>query len=430
MDSGCWGPLRSCAPPITVPAWACMLSGRDPGELGLYGFRKRSAGSYSLTLASSEDAAEPLIWQTLGAAGKRVCVLFVPPSYPPTAVNGQLVSCFLTPDAEHAHTYPPELASELSERFDAYEPDVEEYRTDDLPGLRAALYRQSRQRFSIAEHLLSSRAPDFTALVDIGLDRFHHAFWSHIDPDDPRHDPNGLYAGEGLAYYAFLDAQVGRLLAAAGGNTTVLVVSDHGAQPLLGAICINEWLIDRGYLVLREHPQRVTPLAQLSVDWSRTRAYAEGGYYARVCLNVRGREPRGIVEPSEVPQLRATLAAELAALRGPRGEPLSQRVLVPEQIYRRTRGLPPELMVFFDDLRYRALGSVGHGSVHSRDNDSGPDGCNHAWDGVFVLSGPGVSARGHQDGLSIYDVSATLRGLFGLSNEGLLGRDRSGSALG
>ena len=48
MDRGSWGPLRSTIPPITVPAWTCMVSGRDPGELGLYGFRNRVAGSYDL----------------------------------------------------------------------------------------------------------------------------------------------------------------------------------------------------------------------------------------------------------------------------------------------------------------------------------------------------------------------------------------------
>lgn len=427
MARGCYGPLRTCAPPITVPAWACMLSGRDPGELGLYGFRKRRAGSYALEMANSSDPAEPMIWDTLGAAGRRVCVLFVPPSYPPRSVNGELVSCFLTPDAEHPHTFPSALAGELTERFGAYEPDVEEYRTDDLPGLRSALYRQSAQRFAIAEHLLRSRKPDFTALVDIGLDRFHHAFWPHIDPDDPRHDPAGPYADEGRAYYAFLDAQVGRLLAAAGSDTHVLVVSDHGAQPLLGAICVNEWLIERGYLVLHERPEQITPLAQLRVDWSRTRAYAEGGYYARVNLNVRGREPQGVVAAEDVPQLLARLTRELGELPGPRGEALQHRVLAPERTYRATRGAPPDLMVFFDDLRYRALGSVGHGSIYSRDNDTGPDGCNHAWDGIFILAGPNVQARGPLSDLQIYDVAATIRGLFGLPHADLLGRDRSGS---
>ena len=427
MQAGTWGPLRSTEPPITVPAWASMLSGRDPGELGLYGFRQRVRGSYEMRLASSEDLQTPMVWDTLGAAGRRVCVLFVPPSYPPRSVHGEAVSCFLTPDAAHPHTHPHEVAAELAARFGAYEPDVDEYRTEDLAALRDAVYRQSTQRFGIAEYLLRSRQPDFLALVDIGLDRFHHAFWTHLDADDPRHDPHGPYAGDGLAYYQHLDRCVGRLIAAAPSDTSVMLVSDHGARPLLGGICINEWLIERGYLVLRNKPSRVTPFSKLEVDWGRTRAWGEGGYHARVCLNVIGREPEGCVAPADVVQVRSKLARELAEIPGPRGEQLSHRVVMPELAYRETRGLPPELLVFFDDLNYRAIGSVGHGSIYSRTNDTGPDACNHDWNGVFVFAGPGVPARGAVSGLKIYDVAQTILGSFGLSNPALLGRDWSGA---
>ena len=45
-ESGCWGTLRSCDPPITVPAWMVMMSSKDPGTLGYYGFRNRADHSY------------------------------------------------------------------------------------------------------------------------------------------------------------------------------------------------------------------------------------------------------------------------------------------------------------------------------------------------------------------------------------------------
>jgi predicted AlkP superfamily phosphohydrolase/phosphomutase len=352
-------------------------------------------------------------------------VLFVPPSYPPRAVHGQLVSCFLTPDAASPHTHPPSLAAELRTRFGAYRPDVEDYRSDELPRLLTEIYALSQQRFDIAEHLLRSRRPDFTALVDIGPDRFHHAFWSHIDPSDPKHVPGNPYAHEGSRYYAFLDQQIGRLLRAAGDDCAVLVVSDHGARALRGAICVNEWLIDRGYLVLRRYPERITPFAQLEIDWSRTRAWGEGGYYARIALNVLGREADGCVPPDAVEALRLELARGLAELPGPAGERLAHRVLTPQTAYRRVEGLAPDLMVFFDDLGYRSLGSVGHRSIYSAQNDTGADACNHDWDGIFVLSGPGVSARGLQTGLENCDVAATILSLMNAPAAELRGRDRS-----
>jgi predicted AlkP superfamily phosphohydrolase/phosphomutase len=425
MRSGCFGPLRSTFPPITVPAWASMLSGWDPGELGLYGFRNRVPGSHELRLASSEDLSRPMLWDRAGAHGKKVSLLFVPPSYPPRPVNGELVSCFLTPDADCPHTYPAELAQELRERFGPYLPDVEDYRSGELQRLLADIFALSAQRFAIAEHVLRTRRSDFTALVDIGPDRFHHAFWSHIDPDDPRHEPGNPYAREGERYYAFLDEQIGRLLAAAGEDSNVLVVSDHGARPLRGGICINEWLIERGYLVLQRYPDRPTPFSELAIDWRRTRAWGEGGYYARIALNLRGRDPEGCVDPNEAAALSEELKRELLRLPGPDGEALAHRVVRPAEVYRELRGSPPDLMVFFDDLGYRALGSVGSRGCYSPVNDTGADGCNHAWDGIFVAAGPDIAARGALSAIACEDVAATLYHLLDVPAPHDHGRDRS-----
>jgi predicted AlkP superfamily phosphohydrolase/phosphomutase len=425
MATGTFGALRSSLPPITLPAWACMLSGRDPGELGLYGFRKRVAGSYGLQLASSHDLQQPMVWHRLGEYGAHVCVLFVPPSYPPPAVHGELVSCFLTPDADSPHTHPPELAAELYARFGRYRPDVDDYRSDQLERLLEEIYALSAQRFAIAEHMLTTRRPDFSALVDIGPDRFHHAFWSHIDPQDPRHVPGNRYADEGERYYAFLDGQIGRLLTAAGEDCNVLVVSDHGARPLRGAICINEWLIAQGMLVLRRYPERSTPFSELDVDWNRTRAWGEGGYYARISFNLRGREPQGCVAAEQADALAQQLSAALAALPGPHGERLAHRIVTPGAVYRQTQGLPPDLMVFFDDLGYRSIGSVGQRSFYSDHNDSGADACNHDWDGIFVVSGPGVRTRGALSGLRGADVAKTIMGLMGVPAADMDGLDRS-----
>jgi len=427
MATGCYGPLRSTTPPITVPAWAGMLSGYDPGELGLYGFRNRTRGSYELQLVSSHDVHCPMIWDRLRDE-QRACVLFVPPSFPPRPVRGDLVSCFLTPDADSVHTFPRALGDELRARFGPYQPDVDEYRTDDLGRLLPQLYAGTAQRFAIAEHLLHTRRPDLAVMVEIGPDRFHHAFWAHIDPGDPRHVAGNPYANAGREYYRFLDENLGRLIRAAGPDTAILVVSDHGVRPLLGCIHVNQWLIDRGYLVLERYPTEPTPFSRLEVDWSRTRAFGEGGYYARINVNARGREPHGIVPASEVEALCAELSSELARLPGPSGEPLAHRIVTPATCYRQTRGLPPDLMVFFDDLGYRSSGAVGGGALYSAQNDTGPDACNHDWDGIFVLSGPSIARQGPLPSIQNHDVAVTVLGLLGISAQGLAGVDRRGHA--
>ena len=102
------------------------------------------------------------------------------------------------------------------------------------------------------------------------------------------------------------------------------------------------------------------------------------------------------------------------------------RVRAPDRYYREARGFPPDLMVYLDDLRLRAIGSIGHRRLLVADNDTGPDTCNHAWDGIFVMSGGPMPARGFVEGAEIYDITPTILGAFGIPRPPhLLGRDWS-----
>lgn len=428
------GPLRSCVPPITLPAWSAMFSGRDPGELGVYGFQRPVPGSYDKTLCGPADLQAPRVWHLAAAAGKRVAVLFVPPSYPPEALPGGVqVSGFLTPDATSPFAQPPALCQELTERFGKLRIDVEDFRTDDPGPVLDEITKLTSQNFAIARHIWRSRRPDFMAMVDIGPDRFHHALFGHVEPRHPSYRADGPFAEAGKQYYAHLDRQLGTLLEEAerDGDTTVMVVSDHGARPLLGGICLNEWLIERGDLTLQRTPDRVMPLAKAGVDWSRTRVYAEGGYCGRLRVNLRGRDPEGIVLPEQVPQLLDELTAALSDLRDPAGHKLEHRI-VRASAYRAQRGAPPDLQVFLGDLDYRAIASVGHGRLHLPGNDRGPDGCNHDWNGIFVLAGPNITPDPQPlVGCELYDVARTSLSLLGIdAPSDLLGQDRSRSASG
>ncbi len=426
-EEGTWGTLRSSEPPITVPAWTCMLSGRDPGELGLYGFRSRVPGETGLRLANGGDVRVKRVWDWLGEQGLRVAPLFVPLTSPPPPVRGHSVSGFLWPGDQSPWCFPRALEDELEARFGRYQQDVEDFRSDDLSRIFEAIQRMTDQHFDIAEHVWSRKQPDFMMMVEIGVDRFHHAFWHHIDPTHPRHpnDPRWLHAGR--EYYAQLDSRIGALRRMAGEEVAVIVVSDHGARAMIGGFCINQWLIREGYLALRKEPEGVTPLTHDRIDWTKTRAWAEGGYYARVFLNVAGREPRGIVAPEEASELTETLAAELGALTDQDGAAVQARVSIPHQTYRQARGFPPDLMVYFDDLALRAIGSVGHRAVRVEENDTGPDSCNHDWDGIFVMGGADLPKRGRVEGAEIYDVTPTILSAFGIERPpGILGRDWAG----
>jgi predicted AlkP superfamily phosphohydrolase/phosphomutase len=125
-------------------------------------------------------------------------------------------------------------------------------------------------------------------------------------------------------------------------------------------------------------------------------------------MNVKGREPDGVIDPGDYETVRTELAERLAATTDPDGKPLGTRVFRPEEIYAKVEGIAPDLIVHFGDLAWRAVGGVGYETVHVQENDTGPDDCNHAQFGAFVLAGPGVPEVGEQTGAHLLDVAPTL----------------------
>ncbi|HZT43924.1 MAG TPA: alkaline phosphatase family protein [Chthonomonadaceae bacterium] len=386
MERGVYGPLESTVPPITVPAWICMMTGKDPGTLGIYGFRNRRDRSYEgLAFASSKLVREPALWDVLAEHGKQSIVLGVPLTYPPRPISGLLVSDFLAPDTNSDYTYPSELKEEIRQVVGEYLLDTREFRTEDKARLLADIYTMTERRFALARHLLTTKPWDFFIMVEMGPDRIHHAFWKYMDPKHRRYVAGNPFENAIRDYYIALDRQIGDLLDLLEPDTRVLVVSDHGAKRMDGGLCFNEWLIREGYLTLKQRPEGFAPFSPDMVDWSRTRAWGDGGYYGRLYLNVRGREPQGVVAPEEVEALKAELIAKLEALEDDEGRPLGTKVFRPERLYAAVRNIPPDLIVYFGDLHWRSVGSVGHPSIWTHENDIGPDDANHAQLGLFLM---------------------------------------------
>lgn len=412
MEAGTYGTLESIIPCITVPAWASMMSSKDPGQLGIYGFHNRIDTSYSrMAIANSTSVREPQVWDYLSQAGRSVALIGVPPGYPPRPVNGIAVGCFLTPSTERAerpYTYPASVAGELEKLVGTYLVDVANFRTDDKDALLRQIYEMTEKRFTVIKSFLQTKPWDFFMSVEIGVDRIHHGMWKYQDPLHPKHVPGNPYRDAIREYYRYVDRQIGEVLELVDDQTVIWVVSDHGAKRMEGGICINEWLVREGYLVLKDHPTRLTPLEKCEVDWTKTRAWGGGGYYGRVFLNMAAREPSGIVPQGAYEELREELAAKLRAFPGPAGEPLETTAYRPQRIYREVRGVPPDLIVYFGDLYWRAVGSLGVGDVYSFENDTGPDDANHAQYGLFICYDPQLRGRGQVEGARIGDIAPTL----------------------
>jgi predicted AlkP superfamily phosphohydrolase/phosphomutase len=416
MDEGVWGRLESVIPPITVPAWMCMCTSQDPGSLGVYGFRNRTDYSYGgLGIAHSGSITAPAIWDHLATAGKKSIIVGVPPNYPPRKINGISIGCFLTPDTVKGEfTNPPELKSKITELVGEYPTDVKGFRTDNKDWLKQEIFEMSRKQWKVVKWLLSEQPWDYFHFVDIGLDRMHHGFWDCFDKKHVQYQPGNPYEMLIPEYYLWLDEQIGSVRDLLEKNTVLLVVSDHGAQRLDGGFVVNEWLVKEGLLVLdQEMPKEVTPFNKLKVNWAKTRVWSEGGYYARVFFNVQGREPNGIIPAGSYAAFQDEMKAKFEALLDDKGRPMKSLVFKPKEIYKTVRNVAPDLIVHFGGLYWRSIGSVGHGRMHVQENDTGPDACNHAQFGMFMLAAPNSRLRGEYSGARLLDIAPTLLDLAG-----------------
>lgn len=414
-EVGLHGELESCMPPVTVPAWSCMASSKDPGALGVYGFQNRRDWSYeNPSLASNLDVRQPRLWDHLARADQPSILIGVPQTFPIVRPPlGHLITGFLTPSIKSPYTHPPELADEVAGLVGEYLLDVADFRTTNKAWLLDRLYRLAEQRFTVARHLATTKPWTLLWLVEMSIDRLHHGFWHLMDPEHRRHPPDSALESAIHDFYVFIDRQIGGLLDVLDLNrTAVWVVSDHGAQRLDGTFCINDWLIHEGLLTMKTPVTQRRRFELADVDWSRTKVWADGGYYGRLFINGAEREPLGIVAQADYQTLRNELVEKIEALPDHRGRPMGNRVYKPEHLYEGLRGVPPDLLVYFGNLRWRATASVGNAELHVFDDDIGPDAANHALQGLYILSHPSVPTD-RQDA-TLYDVLPTTLHLLGI----------------
>ncbi len=471
ITEGTSGTLWSTIPPRSVPAWYCFATGMNPAKLGVFGFSQRRPGTYDYTFANFSYCRAPAFWEWLSERGTRVAVLFVPGTFPPRPVNGLLVSGWPAPlnRGNLVYTHPPELSRQIDRylgkpfQFDSPVPIARDNEAEALPE-RVRILEEHGQ---VAEHLLRTRDWDVAVVVFTPIDRASHQFWKHMDPAHPQHDPEQARIwGDALRdVYRAADVQMGKLLDLVGDEDWVFVVSDHGFGPTHRTFYLNEWLREHGYLVLHDETavgrvgwrtrligrlaaplfwlneasptfrrlidpfkkralsnflrdeyvrvkeKGLVRLNHLPVDWSRTRAYCpdESSLY----LNLRGRDPEGIVAPgAEAKQLLEEIEAGLAEIRHPEtGAPVKVQVYRKEEIYFGPfLDDAPEAIIVMDDYRTDVMAEVGSGTLF----DTRPvRSANHTPDGLFIARGPGIPAGTSLDA-ALLDIAPTVLHLVGV----------------
>jgi predicted AlkP superfamily phosphohydrolase/phosphomutase len=422
---GAHGVLRTCDPPITVPAWMVMMTGKNPGELGIYGFRHRKGASYTDGyIVNSSHVRERTVWEILSDRGIKSVVLGVPPGYPPKSVaNANIVSCFITPSQERPFTYPEGLKEEVLRVAEGnYLFDVT-FRTEDREKMKKELFEMTEKRFDVAEYLAKNKPWQFFMMHEIGFDRLHHAFWKFFDPTHPKYAKGNPYEHVDEEYYRLVDSRLGMLLEIFGEDCYVFAMSDHGSKAMHGAFCVNQWLQEQGYLALKTNPTGVVDFDKADVDWSKTKAWGWGGYYARIFFNVRGREKEGVIAPEELEEEKEGLIGKIMSIRDFSGRLLTNEVFEAEQRYGTAKGDKPDLMVYFDELNWRSAGTLGHPSLYLSENDTGPDDSVHSMEGVLMAYTPREDLKSKEIRMmKVEQVAPTILKLFGIDpkDEGVM----------
>jgi predicted AlkP superfamily phosphohydrolase/phosphomutase len=465
LAEGASGELTTVIPPMTAPAWTSFVTGVNPGKHGIIDFVRRREGSYAIDPVNATHRGAASIWQIAGSAGRRVGAINVPISFPPEPVNGFMVSGLLTPSGA-AYTHPPDLAQELDRAVGGYRihmkpsyarGSVGEF-LDDLPVL-------TRKQVAAALHLMRSREWDLLGLVLRGPDGVQHATCHATDPTHPLYTERHaeLYSTAILDVYRQTDAHLGELVAMLDDDTTLVLMSDHGFGPLHRFIYLNNWLMRWGLLRIKGQPLArvrkaafglgVAPvelydvllrlglgflkgavtkgknrsllssffLSFADVDWERTTAYAVGNG-GQVFVNLRGREPHGIVEPGqayervvqEIVDRLHTLVDPMGPLPGEDGAAIAVDVYRRDELYHGAQvGRLPDVVFLPRDLRRMPFGEYEFGSkalVGPSWSISGT----HRMNGVVALWGPGVKPGTRLDGAQIVDLAPTILALLGV----------------
>jgi len=460
MQQGAWSELRSTVPPVTASAWSSFMTGKNPAAHGLFDFMRRRADSYDLVPVSARERDGKAVWDLIGASGKRVIVMNVPVTWPPAPVNGVLITGMLTPRDTLHYTYPPELADELRAaigEYIIYSDEVYSHGRGEI--FLRALKHSAEQRVRAAEYLLHHYPADFFMLVFPETDTVSHGLWWAYDPTHHEHDAARAAAlRDGiLEIYQHIDALLARLLEHLPPSGTVLVMSDHGHGPVRYFLYVNNWLAQRGYL--RFKPNLAAQLKRVAfqlgltprfvysillalglgklrrtldkrragrgllkrwflsfndVDWTRTRAYSIG-YIGEVHINLKGREPQGIVEPgAEYEHLRDQLIADLRTLTLPDGTSAIETIWKKEEIYHGAHlDEAPDILFLPRNLETIAFGDFEFGSNKVLEESFGVS-SSHRMNGIFIASGAGIKNTGEFRGAQLIDLAPTILHLLDL----------------
>ena len=438
FDQGVRADLRTIVPALTPPAWTSLVTGRTPGQHGVFDFfRMESQESRHIRFFTSHDVQCDTIWSLASGHGLRVTSLNFPAMFPPPRICGNVVpgwvpwkqlrlACWPQDLFERLKTIsgfnPRELAMDIKIEEKATEgsSNYEEY----LPWIQMHI-RREQNWFEIFRHLTADDPSELTAVLFDGVDKLQHLCWRFIRPEDATpltEDWEVQIRDLCIEYFRSLDQILERMCSTVGPETTVLIASDHGFGPTYKVFHVNAWLEQHGYLAWSDAAKSQTPNGALlgvgqvarhtwMLDWDKTKAYAATPTANGIFIPVNRDGNSAGVSPSEYPAFRERLIADLRAFRDPEtNEPVVTGLWTREECFEGPHGdVAPDITLAFGDGGLVGILPSPH-TMSSRPITGGA----HRPVGIFGAKGPGILSGALAPEMSILDVAPIVLHSLGL----------------
>jgi len=428
---GAWGNLITPLPPATSPGWPSLLTGKNPGAHGVFGFKDLTRDVYDPPIVDADSIKSRMFFEVAAEAGKRVCVMNFPMTYPLRKMDGVWLSGFLTPQGARDFYSPESIAPELID-FPMHEVRPKgEVTPDDALSFLDSLIDILKKRAGVIVKMAARERWDLFMCCFAETDRIHHFLWKYLDKGMPGYDAPGADGVRSriIEVYEEIDRAVGEVVGIFGRDAVYMIGSDHGFQRTGSRnFHVNRMLMKMGllksnfYSIMRLLSKNKLLSSNTSIiDWIKTKAWAVS-YQCGMCvvfINTKGRYPNGTVEPGTEYEavVRRITEGLLAATDG--GRRVVEKVHNRKDIYNgRYTEFAPDLSVMLADgyetpLSYRK--DLKARGAFSDNEDVKLRSGRHDEKGVYVMSGGHIKHAGSSGDIRVEDIAPTALYLLGLA---------------
>jgi predicted AlkP superfamily phosphohydrolase/phosphomutase len=369
VSRGRVAPMTVTLPEISSVSWSSFMTGKNPGEHGIFGFTDLHEGSYKQSFPSFRDLRTETIWDRIGEAGMKSVVINQPATYPARPIHGTLVSGFVAIQLERS-VFPAKYLRALRDLDYRIDVDTAEVR-DNPPALFRALATLLDSRRRLFDALWDVEQWNLMEVVVTGTDRLHHFMWdAYEDESHPHH-------GDFIDYYRRVDEFVGHVydkFSRTDWADNFFVLSDHGFCGTKKEVYVNSLLAELGYLKFTS--KDATSLEDIAEGSS---AFALDP--ARIYIHRRGRFPRGSVTEDEVESLKEELTSVFEAMSDG-DEPIVRHVFDGIDVYSGPHARKGPDLLLVPHNGYDCKGRVGASGVIGERRLQGM----HTWDDAFFVT--------------------------------------------